>query len=246
MIPMDTLEFQRACDAVIHREKVSAGIGTLGEKTLHAVLKHYFEPYTPNHEIKVGGFVADIVGESGIIEIQTRGFDKLRRKLEAFLEVAPVTVVYPVAQTKWLCWIDEGGSVSNRRKSPKTGKVFEVFDELYKIKPYLSHPNLRLCIVLLELEEYRFLNGWGRDKKRGSTRCDRIPVRLCDEIRVEGPWDYAKLIPEGLDEAFTAKEYKAAAGIYLSTAQTGLNILNSLGTVIRAGKKGNAYIYIRA
>ena len=242
---MDILEFQRACDSVIHRERVSNGIGTLGEKTLHAVLKRYFEPYEENHETKVGAFVADIVGESGIIEIQTRGFDKLRKKLEAFLEVSPVTVVYPIAKTKWLLWIDENGAVSVRRKSPKTGRIYDAFDELYKIKPYLVHPNFSLCLVLLEVEEYRYLNGWSRNKKRGSTRCDRIPVGLCDQITVQGLLDYAKLIPPDLTEEFTAKDFKKSAGIYLSTAQTALNILNFLGVVERTGKKGNAYIYKR-
>lgn len=242
---MDTLEFSRACDAVIYRERDLKGIGTLGEKTLHAVLKRYFEPHTDNHETRIGGYVADIVGENGIIEIQTRGFDKLRKKLEVFLEVAHVTVVYPIPKTKWLLWIDESGAVSSRRKSPKTGQIYDAFDELYKIKPFLSHPNLSLCLVLLEVEEYRYLNGWSRDKKRGSTRCDRIPSALCEEIYIHSSAEYDRMIPTDLIENFTAKDFKRSAGVYLSTAQTALNILHSLGAVERTGKLGNAYIYKR-
>ena len=63
---------------------------------MHAALKSYYEPDFESREVKVGGFVADIVGENGIIEIQTRGFDRLGRKLDAFLEAVRVTVVYPV------------------------------------------------------------------------------------------------------------------------------------------------------
>ena len=75
--------------------------------------------------------MADIVGENGIIEIQTRGFDRLRKKLSAFLEVCDVTVVYPVAEIKWLCWIDpDTGAISSRRKSPRRGKPQDAFNEL--------------------------------------------------------------------------------------------------------------------
>ena len=70
--------------------------------------------------MKVGSFVADIVGENGIIEIQTRGFDRLGRKLDAFLEAARVTVVYPVVPKRGLCWVDpETGEIFEKRKSPK-------------------------------------------------------------------------------------------------------------------------------
>ena len=67
---MDKELFINACKS----DKCKKGIGTLSEKTLHSVLKNYFEPFSENHEIKIGNYVADIVGENGIIEIQTRQF----------------------------------------------------------------------------------------------------------------------------------------------------------------------------
>ncbi|MDF2567294.1 MAG: hypothetical protein K0R90_750, partial [Oscillospiraceae bacterium] len=119
---MDKIKFRQACDKIIDRQREKNGIGTLSEKTLHAVLKQYFEPFLANHETKIGSFVADIVGEDGIIEIQTCGFDKLRKKLDAFLPVCKVTVVYPVTNIKWLSWIDERtGEITQKRKSPKQG-----------------------------------------------------------------------------------------------------------------------------
>jgi hypothetical protein len=66
-----------------------------------------------------------------------------------------VTVVYPVARTKWLVWIDEEtGAVTKKRKSPKLGRPYEILRELYRIKPLLKNNNLRFCIVLLDIEEY--------------------------------------------------------------------------------------------
>ncbi len=246
---MDKELFRQACDKVIINKEsyLTKGIGTLGEKTLHSVLKNYFEPDENYHEIKMAGYVADIVSDNRIIEIQTRAFNALRNKLERFLALTDVTIVFPVAKTKWLIWIDQAtGEITKKRKSPKAGKPYEIFYELYKIKSMLCHPNLRLCIVLLDLEEYRYLNGWSDDKKKGSSRYDRIPVDIAQEIHISSPDDYIKLIPEVLNESFTVKDFKAASGLSLSSSQTALNVLHSVGAVVRTGKSGNAYVYSRS
>ncbi|HKM32595.1 MAG TPA: hypothetical protein VJX95_03410 [Oscillospiraceae bacterium] len=241
---MDKFLFEQACERAIGLKRGQNGIGTLGEKSLHAILKYYFEPYEQSHETKIGGFVADIVGENGIIEIQTRAFDKLRRKLDAFLEVARVTVVYPIPSTKWLIWIDEEtGEATTRRKSPKKGKPYAIFPELYKIKQQLAHPNLRICITMLDIEEYRYLNGWSKDKKKGSSRCDRIPVGIVEELYIEGAYDYAALIPSTLPQSFTTKDFAKHAGISQPLSQVTLNIMNYMGAVKRNGKQGNAFLY---
>ena len=40
----DAARFLAACDRIIHTEHIENGIGTLSEKTVHSVLKHYLEP----------------------------------------------------------------------------------------------------------------------------------------------------------------------------------------------------------
>lgn len=221
-------------------------IGMLGEKTLHSVLKYYFEPDGNKQEIKIGNHIADILGDAGIIEIQTRHFYRLRDKLAGFLPDYPVTLVYPVAETKWLCWIDENtGETTKRRKSPKTGMPYEIFTELYRIKSFLKDGSLRICIVMLQLEEYRFLNGWGKDRKKGSTRYERIPLGIVDELNIHSLSDYGKLIPDIPEDSFTSREFKKASGLSISAARTALNVLSFVGAVERTGKKGNAFIYRR-
>lgn len=242
---MDRSRFQQACRLATESLRGQNGIGTLGEKTLHAALKAYYEPDSENHEIKIGRYIADIVGEDGIIEIQTRSFDQLRKKLEDFLSVAHVTVVYPVAAVKWLLWVDpQTGEISKPRKSPRKGVAQDAFRELYKIRPLLSHPNLTIRIALLEIEEYRYRDGWSTDGKKGSTRCDRIPAAFMGEIVLNTPSDYQQLLPAGLPSPFTAKDYQKAAGIRLPNARTALLLLYELGAVDRIGKVGNAYLYI--
>jgi hypothetical protein len=245
---MDKQLFLQACEEVIGQQQGLNGIGTLGEKTVHSVLKYYISPNHLNHEIRVGGFVADICTGTEIIEIQTRQFDKLRRKLQTFLSFAPVTVVYPIPNTKWIRWVNpQTGEISPRRKSPKPGSPYSIFPELYKIKEYLVHPNLKLKIVMMDLEEYRFLDGWSQDKKKGSTRSDRIPTELMKELEISSnATGYQVLIPEALEYEFTAKEFKKASRLSLQVSRTALHVLNYVGAVERIGKKGNTFIYRRA
>lgn len=242
---MNTTRFLQACREVMDADKKQGGIGTLGEKTLHAVLKLYFEPDEAKHEIAVGRYVADVCNEHGFTEIQTRQFYRLREKLDFFLNQAPVTVVYPVPALKWLSWIDDTGEVSPKRKSPKQAKACEILPELYKIKPLLSRENLRFCIVMLEVEDYRLKNGWSNDGKRGSTRFERIPVALLDEIWLNDCKDYCKLVPDSLPETFTVKEFAKAAKLSPSKAASAVNVLFSVGALKRIDKIKNAYVYRR-
>ncbi len=236
--------FSNACEKIIGAAREKNGIGTLGEKTLHAVLKEFYEPDREHQEIKIGSFVADIFKGEEIIEIQTRSFHAMRKKLDFFLEKYPVTIVYPIIHSKWLFWIDEAtGEVTQKRKSPKTGTPCDAFYELYRIKPYLTHENLHLCLVLIDAEEYRLLNGWSENRKRGSTRYDRIPKKLVDEYYISGTEDYVCMLPESLPSPFTAKDFAKFGKISPRAASFALSVLTHIGLIRKTGKKGRAYLY---
>lgn len=244
---MDKQRFYEARSRVLNGEHLRAGIGTYGEKTVHAVLKNYFEPYDDSHESKVGGFVADIVGEDGIIEIQTGDFAPLRKKLEAFLAVSRVTVVHPIARQKWIIPLNpETGEQGRKRKSPAKGEPWDIFPELYKIKPFLSHENFRLCIVMLDVEEYRRppeTEGLKRGRRRGYVRYDRIPLELVDEIHIDCKADWGYFIPQGLPEEYTSKEFGNLSGAGQKYASFMLNVLTAAGAVERTGKRERSYLY---
>ena len=171
--------------------RMDKGIGTLSEKTLHAVLKMYYEPDEDNHEVAIDGYFADIYNEHGIIEIQTRQLNKLRDKLSVFLNEYQVRVVYPMPYEKYLSWIEpETGDITSRRKSPKRCSMYDAMFELYKIKAFLKNQNLKVTLLLIDMEEYKLLNGWSYDKKRGSVRYDRIPVGIRKIVELDCPQDY--------------------------------------------------------
>lgn len=241
---IDEKRFEQAKNRVIGMNRKRQGIGTLSEKTIHAVLKNYYAPDTEMHEIPIANFVADIYTGSEIIEIQTRSFNNMRRKLAAFLPEYPVTIVYPIPHIKWIAWIDEEtGETSQKRKSPRCGNPYQAFIELYKIRPFLVNENLKFRFDLIDMEEYRLLNGWSRDKKKGSERFDRIPTDFVEEVCVDCREDYMQFIPYDVPENFTAKDFAGCARIPVRLAQTVLLILTDLGIVERIGKEGRSYLY---
>ncbi len=242
---MDKTVFLQACRSLMEEGHTRRGIGTLGEKSLHAVLKRYFDPCPEHHEIPVGPYVADIRNEEGFIEIQTRGFERLREKLELFLQQGPVTVVYPVPALKWVVWIEEDGSMSQPKKSPKRPTACEILPELYRLKPMLGREGLRFCILLLEVEDYRLKDGYGPDKKRKATKYDRFPVALLDELWISSREEYRLLIPDALPETFTAREYGKAARLSAGKASAAVNVLFSVGALDRVGREKRSYLYSR-
>ncbi|MBQ9438240.1 MAG: hypothetical protein IJU50_07890 [Lachnospiraceae bacterium] len=225
------------------RDSQEGGIGTLSEKTVHAALKEYFCPDQSMHEVPVRGYVADIFTGEEIIEIQTRHFDKLKGKLSAFLPAYPVTIVYPVSMEKRLYWINEDtGECREGRVSPLKGKPHQVFGELYRIRSYLSHPNLKLAICLLNVREYRTLKSRKNGKKRTS-KLDRVPESLEGIYRLERNEDYRLFLPDTLPEMFTSSEYAKACHISLDSARYTLLLLSDLQTVHRVGKQGHSILY---
>ena len=239
---IDYFDFSR--NLVLQRQEAMGGIGTLGEKTVHSTLKQYLSHDLANQEIKIGTYYADVCIDGHIFEIQTRQFNKLRNKLDFFLQNHPVTVVYPVTNYNHLRWvIPDTGEITPAKKSTRRGTPLQVFTELYRIRSFLSHPNFSLKIVLMDMEEYRLLDGYGKDKKKRATKCDKFPLKLVAEYDIESPQDYMMLLPAELPETFTAREFAKLTKIPLGLAQTSLLLLSELRCVLRTGKQGNAYIY---
>lgn len=246
MMP-DRIRFDEACRTVYSGGRLIKGIGTKGEKSVHAVLKNYYEPFHDSQEQKIGGYIADIVGENGIIEIQTGHFSSLKEKLRTFLEASRVTVVFPVFTKKRIVTLDgETGEVKSRRTSPLKETAYEIFPNLFPIAEFLNNDNLSFIIVLLEADEIRVPPESVGRKKRHRNRLsviDRVPTALVDEICISSPRDWEKLIPCLFDEDYTTESLAKAAGISRETASAALSALFRGGVVARTGKKGNAYTY---
>ena len=120
---IDQLRYDRAKQKIMDGYRLREGIGTLSEKTVHAILKNYYEPDVAKQEISLFHLVADIFTGKEIMEIQTGNFFPLKKKLGIFLPHYPVTLIYPLPRKKWVVRINqETGELSEKRKSPKLQK----------------------------------------------------------------------------------------------------------------------------
>ena len=123
------------------------------------------------------------------------------------------------------------------------GNPYVAFKELYRIKNFLLDENLHLKFVFINMEEYRLLNGWSRDRKKGSSRFDRIPLELVEIMDIDCPRDYLQLVPYGIPEPFTVKEFAKEVHSPGEPGAGGFADPGLRGVVERVGKKGNAYLY---
>lgn len=225
-------------------DKEFNGIGTLNERSLHAYLKRCLEPDTRFHEVKVGRYTADILNESGIIEIQTRSFSNFRRKLTVLLSEQPVTVVYPIAAVKRIIWVNpETGEPTPPRKSPKKGSLYDLCSELIYIPELLCSEKLKFRLVFMEITDIRSLTGWSRDRKKGSERTDCLPVAIHSELTIGSREDYRLFLPPGLPEVFKVKDFARMAHITPRLAGKVLYVLKTVGIVRVSGKERNAFLY---
>ena len=238
---MDESSFAAACRAVQQTGRADQGVGTLGEKTLHAVLKRMIEPDMSRHEVKLGRYTADVFNERGVFEVQTRSRHKLKPKLTALLPYYPVTVVVPVVETKWLLTMDpETGELKDRRKSPKRGKVAGLLPELVYLKPLLKDQNLSFLLVRLEGEELRLPVA---GKRRPVTPLEFAPTRFLGTVTLRTAADYAALLPADLPETFTARTLAKALGLPAGQSSAAANVLCYMGAIRRTGTQGKAYLY---
>ncbi|HHU28483.1 TPA: hypothetical protein GXZ54_04915 [bacterium] len=240
---MDEMRFKEICETKIKFNQSTTKIGMMKEKTLHLVIKEYFgDGGLVEHKIK--NYHVDVFKNGKVIEIQTGNFDKLRKKLDVLLKEYQVMIVYPIAYMKWVSYINPNtGEISKKRLSPKRGNIYDCFKELYKIKFYLDNPNLSLCLLLIDMYEYKLLNGYSEDKRKGASKVERYPCSLKSEIYFNSTIDYLKFLPLTLPKRFTTKDYASHCKIRLKNAQLGLHLIHYLKIIERVDKIGNLIVY---
>lgn len=226
-------------------ESVQDSIGTRNETTVHSFLKSHIDPDTSHHEVRIGSYIADVANETGIYEIQSRSFYRIRAKLEALLKISPVTLIYPAAARKTLYWINpETGDCSAGRKSSKSCSICEIWRELPDVADLLENEAFSVRFVLAEMEEYRMLDGFGEQKKYRATHVDRQVCQIKSEIIIHSPEELIQLFPEKLcGTEFDSQEFAKAGRIPRKAAQKALAVLNRYGIVTRVSHNRSGYRY---
>ena len=222
-------------------------IGTYQEKSLHAALKDWYATPGDRAEQPVDGYVVDLVRGEELIEIQTRNFSAIKRKLATLLQNHAVRLVHPIPTLKWIVRLDrDGATVLSRRRSPKRGTLLDVFDELVSIPHLIPHPRFALEVLLVEVEETRCQDGRGSWRRRGWSIHDQVLVGVESQHRFHGPADFAALLPSSLPTPFTSSDLATGLKLRRGQGQKIAYCLRHIGAIEMVGKQGNAYQYRRS
>jgi ribosomal protein S25 len=222
------------------------GIGLLNEKPLHASLKAWYAQPGDRFEVPVGRFVIDIVRENLLLEIQTGSFASIKSKLAALVESHQIRLIYPIAQEKWIVQLAKDGSrVATRRKSPKRGRVEDLFWNMVSIPQLISSGNLSLEVLMIREEEARRHERGRKWRRKGWVTAERRLLEVVDRRVFARPADWLALLPQGF-EPFTARDLAEAMGIRLELAQKMAYSLREAKLVKLIGKRGRANLYAAA
>ena len=221
-----------------------SGIGLLNEKPLHASLKEWYAQPGDQFEVTVDGFVIDIVRDDLLLEIQIGNFASIKSKLKELVRAHQMRLIYPIAQEKWIVkQAKDNSGRGTRRKSPKRGRVEELFWEMVSFPHLLANSNFSLEVLLIREEEVRRYEGKRKWRRRGWVTEERRLLGVVDQSLFEEPADWRTLLPESLGESFTTRDLAEALGIRRQLAQKMAYCLRKARVIELIGKRGRASSY---
>ena len=213
------------------------------EYSLHSELKDWYMVSGDELEVTVEDFRVDILRGKLLIEIQTGNFSAVKKKLIKLLLNNQVRLVYPIAKLKWIVHVSKSGEFVRRRKSPKKGKLIDLFHELVHAPCLVKDRNFSLEVLLIEEEEVRCSDGEGSWRRRGVSVKDRKLLNVFDRFVFEDSRAFLEFLPKELDECFTNKVLALKLGVSVRLAQKMTYCLRKMGAISIVGKRGNELFF---
>jgi hypothetical protein len=135
--------------------------------------------------------------------------------------------------------------VVSRRRSPKQGKLLDLFDELVHFTRVFPHRRLTLEVPMISIEEWRY-PGHGRRRWRRSGDFiveDQLLVEVIEVHRFRRASDLCRLLPGGLPQPFHTGHLAEGLGAPRWVAQRMAYCLRNMGGVEVVGKHRGAWLY---
>jgi len=222
------------------------GIGTLGEKSLHASLKSWYQQDGDQVEEKVDGYHIDIKRGPLLIEIQSKNFSAIKKKLSALLPSHPILLAHPIASSKWILKFDKHGKLIGKRKSPKKGRVEDIFLELIRLPSLAIDSNLSFDILLVDVEEHWIDDGQGSWRRKKWSIQDRKLIKVNQKIHIKHYEQFLNFLPFDKSQSFKVKDLAKHLNIQQNLAGKMCYSLRKMKLLEIVGKKGNAHILKRS
>jgi len=213
------------------------------EYSLHSELKDWYTVSGDEVEVTIEDFRVDILRDKLLIEIQTGNFSSIRKKLIKLLSNNKIRLVYPIAKLKWIVHVSRSGDLVRRRKSPKKGKLTDLFYELVHAPCLIKDKNFSIEVLLIEEEEIRCNDGGGSWRRRGVSVKDRKLLNVFDRFVFQDRRDFLEFLPKKLDRHFTNRALASKLGISIRLAQKITYCLRKMGAIRVVGKKRNELLF---
>jgi len=216
----------------------------MGEKNLHLALKKWYSRPDDLLEAHIDGHNIDILRGDQVIEIQTANFSAIKPKLKFFLNRYSVHLVHPISEKKWIVRIDsKNKTLLSRRKSPRKGRVEDIFFELVYIPLLMKNPNFSLEVLLINSEEILVNDGLGSWRRNRWSIHDRKLLNVIEQFVFSDPTDFLQFLPTTLSEEFTAKDLARELKLHQRIAQKMTYCLRLLDVIKIVGKRKRATLY---
>jgi hypothetical protein len=210
----------------------------MNEYSLHSAIKDWYSLPGDRFEVRVGAFIVDIVRPPLLIEIQTRNFAAIKKKLTKLLENHSVRLVYPIPQRKWIVHVTESGESVRRRKSPRKGRLVDLFYELVRAPTLVKEANFSLDVLMIEEEEVRCNDGKGSWRRRGVSIKDRKLMSVQGSTLLKNQEDFLRFLPTDLSSSFTNKQLAKLSGVSVGSARRITYCLRKMGAITTVGRRG--------
>lgn len=221
------------------------GINIKHEKSLHSSIKQWYAIPGDRLEVKVDKYIIDLVREDSLVEIQTKNFSAIGNKLRELVKYNKVRLVHPIAIEKYIVTMESTQEIISRRKSPKKGKITDLFDELVRIPDLIDEENFILEILMTKEEEIRCKDGKGSWRRKGISIKDRRLVEVVEKVVFGEKKDFFMFIPEELPEKFSNKDLAVALKINVSKARKITYCFRKMNIIKEVGKLRNELIFER-
>lgn len=215
----------------------------MNEYSLHSAIKNWYSLPGDRFEARVDEFIVDIVRDRLLIEIQTRNFSAIKKKLTKLLENHEVRLVYPIPQQKWIVHVTESGEIVRRRKSPKRSRLVDLFYELVRTPDLIKEENFSLEVLMIEEEEVRCDDGKGSWRRRGVSIKDRRPMNVDGKTLFKNERDLLRFLSTDPIKPFTNRKLAKLTGVSINLARKITYCLRKMGTITTVGRKGKELIF---
>ena len=216
------------------------------EFTLHKQIKQICCGVEGETEVTLGKYRIDAVIRKTLYEVQLSSLSAIKTKIRKLCENHKVVVVKPIIARKRLVKLSsKEGDVIDTRWSPARKDLLNLFDELVYFRHTFPHPNLRLEVPLVTIEETRYPGkGRRRRNRKGQYQIlDRTLVEMHDTAVFKTEKDLLRFIPNGLQSPFDTGQLAEAMKIQRWFAQKVAYCMRHFGAFKDVGKKGNSVLY---